>query len=150
MIRKRFPLLCLTALLTLLLCTAAHAERKKFEHFSMDIPAGWTATEDTDAKGQKTVIVTNPAKGLTVMVGIEKLEGKSVKDKCEEFAKQVGSSVEEMGSDTFGVTFTGADGKNSLMVMAPLDAEHGFGFAITGFENELDPDIEAMMNSIED
>ncbi|MDR1946938.1 MAG: hypothetical protein LBQ51_07220 [Desulfovibrio sp.] len=143
---KKSLLTLLALLLTLAFAVSASAARKKFTDFSVDVPEGWESTEDTDAKGLKTAILTNAKKKITVMIGVEPLEGKTLKQKAEEFAKQVKGTVQAVEGGNILVTYEGNDGSVTVLLS---DIEDGrfFGAAIVG--DIEDSDVDAIMNSIE-
>lgn len=103
--------LALTLVLTLSICSTASAARKQFTDFSLDIPDGWSSEEHTDESGLKTVILI---KGDTnAMIGLEPLEGKTLRHKVDAFAKQVNGKIEYLEDDTWSVTFTGDGGEKN-------------------------------------
>ncbi len=135
-------------LLSMALCGAAAAARKKFTDFSLDVPAGWTSSEHTDDKGAKTAVLVNRAKKITLMIGMEGLGGKNTKAKAEEFAKLVGSKVENLGEGVFSVTFQAEGGKTKAIIIDAEDGKNFLGIAITG--NENDPEVAAIIDSLDD
>ena len=100
----------LTLVLSIALCGTAFAARKKFTGFSLDIPAGWESTEHTDDKGVKTAVLTNAAKKVTPMIGVDALGGKTIQQKAEELAKLVGVAAEDLGDGAFGAKVTSPQG----------------------------------------
>jgi hypothetical protein len=143
---KKSLLTFLALLLTLALAATASAARKKFTDFSVDVPNGWESTEDTDAKGLKTAILTNAKKKITVMIGVEPLEGTTLKQKADELAKQGKGKVQAVEGGNILVTFKS---KDEMMTVLLSDIEDGrfLGAAVIG--DIEDSDVDTIMNSIE-
>ncbi len=152
MAKKTF-VLAISLLLTLVLCSIASAERQAFTDFSLDIPAGWTATEETDAKGAKTVVINNAAKKITIMLGYENLDGKTLKDKANELSTATNGQLVEIDAATYVVTFKDANGVDNIAFLGVEDANatRFMGFGVIGGASAMqDPEVDAIMNSLEE
>jgi acylphosphatase len=143
---KKNLLAALTMLFTLAFLSTAFADPKKFTDFSVEVPAGWEATEDTDAKGLKTAILTNAKKKITVMIGVEPFERKTLKQTADEFAKQVKGTVQTVEGGNILVTYEGNDG-DATVLMSDIEDGRFFGAAIVG--DVQDSDVDAIMNSLQ-
>lgn len=145
---KKLSFFALACVLGLLLASTASAERKQFTDFSIDVAAGWDATEHTDDKGNKTVLITNAAKGMTLMIGIEKLEaGATHKNAADKAAAQVNGTVTEEDGG-FSIAFKDAKGQEGEAAIVVVDDTSFLGIAITGGSVD-DPDVSAMLDSME-
>lgn len=146
---KRTLTCLMTLALSFALCATAAAEMKKFSGFSVDVPAGWTAAEQADANGNKAAVITNAAKKITVMVSVMPLNGKTIKEAVDEFAKQVGGKAEDLGDGVFGIAYKGPDGNDiTTLSMAMPDGKHSIAAAVIG--DTEDPEVEAIINSIDE
>lgn len=145
---RKILILAIALVFTVALFGTAAAARKQFSDFSIDIPAGWASSEHVDEKGNKTAVLSNSSKEMKMLIGFEPLEGKTVKQKAEEFAGMVKSSVSDLGDETYHIPFADGDGKETHMILAPTDDGRFLGAAITG--NMNDPDVEAILDSIDD
>ena len=147
MAKKTF-VLAMSLLLTLVLCGVASA--KAFTDISVDVPAGWEATEDTDANGAKTVIISNAAKNIKIMVGFESLAGATIKDKATELSTAVGGEIVELEPTALTVNFKDANGVDNIVILSVENASDTrfLGLAVVGANAMQDAEVDAIINSI--
>ncbi len=72
---KRFLAVCGGLLAVLLLAVGVRAEEVKNEFFILDLPSGWTVTQNPAAEGRCRVAVRNNAEKVVVAIAISKLPG---------------------------------------------------------------------------
>ncbi len=117
---KRF---LIAAVLALALPFAALAAVQEFEHFTIDVPAGWSTTQDGP-----TVGVMADDKSASMSVTVSEIEGgMPLRDVAAEMSKALGGTAPEVDSDgdhsfTFNngasnAMITGEDGKWFMMLV---------------------------------
>lgn len=117
---KRF---LFAAVLALALPFAALAAVQEFEHFTIDVPAGWTATQDGP-----TVGIVADDKSASMSVTVSEIEGEMpLRDVAAQMSQALGGTTPEVDSDgdhsfTFNdgasnALITGEDGKWYMMLV---------------------------------
>lgn len=139
--------LALAAVLALVLTAAAFAQ--DFGAFTMDIPAGWTASQNGP-----TAIVAKDDKTASLSVTIMPAEGNSAKTFAEAFAEEFKKSfatvtTPEADSDgTYSWDMVTAEGVKSYAMLAVEDGKCKLT-VMTALENAPE-DIAAMLESIKE
>jgi len=140
--------LFLIPLLVMVFSGPALAEMRRFSDFILDVAPGWKAEEITTDKNLKAVVINHPQKETMLMLGLEPLNGKSVKEKTDEFAKEVKGESEYLGDGIYLVAFKNQEGVNTFVTLLAADEDqHYLAAAIIG--DPTDPDVQHMLDSIE-
>ena len=110
-------------LLSLALCLPAMAEVKDFGVFTVDVPAGWNATQD---KESGVVIIAAADKSAVLTIFVSPTEGVSVADIAQMFATELKGSTpqRQAGADEVYV-FTYKSGEvESTAVISAADKDY--------------------------
>jgi hypothetical protein len=124
--------LCLSA-------STAFAEMKTFPKFKVDVPAGWTASQD----GETVILVAND-KSASVSITVASTQGMTLKDLAAAMAQQLKGSQPQAFDDGYYFTFK-SEAVESSAIITGDDKEYAL-FVSTGDS----PQIEQIMNSLED
>ena len=112
-----------------------------FGRFTIDVPSGWTATQDGSTVG----IVKND-NTASMSITIDSTEGASLKDIAEEFSKAFSGTKPEKDSDgDFSFDFTNQNGVSSHCIVTSEEGEYAL-LVLTGLENAPD-DMSAILGS---
>ena len=138
----------LILLLVTLFSGSALAEMRRFTGFSLDLAPGWKAEEVSGPDNLKAVIINHPQKKTMLTIGLEPLNGKSLKEKTEDLAKEVKGESEYLGDGVYLVAFTNQEGVDTFITLvAANEGREYLAAAIIG--DPTDPDVQHMLDSIE-
>ena len=90
--------------------TCAWGEVMEFRYFSLDVPEGWTVSEDGSAV---TVTAEDGTGSLSLTAGSP--NGKSIAELAGEYSARLGGTPPEAGEDG-GYTFECEDGKSQAVI----------------------------------
>jgi hypothetical protein len=143
---KKNIFVCVAIILALAMASAAGADTQKFKNFSLDVPDGWTATED---KANDTVTIDADDGSAAIAITYSDAEGAKAEDVAAEMSKQLGGSApkaDENGYQTF--TFEADDGKKgNVMVAVDEDKDDGLIITLIGAHPEMSDIIGSMKES---
>ena len=132
--------LALSALVLALTAACAFGGVQDFGRFTIDVPAGWTATQDDSTVG----IVKND-NTASLSITIDSTEGTPLKDIAEEFSKAFSGTKPEADSDgDYSFEFN-QNGVNSHCIITSEEGEYAL-LVMTGVENAPD-DMQAILGS---
>ena len=132
--------LALSALVLALTAACAFGGVQDFGRFTIDVPAGWTATQDDSTVG----IVKND-NTASLSITIDSTEGTPLKDIAEEFSKAFSGTKPEADSDgDYSFEFN-QNGVNSHCIITSEEGEYAL-LVLTGLENAPD-DMSAILGS---
>ena len=129
----------LSVLAVLAFSAAAFAAVQDFKDFTVDVPEGWTATQD----GTTVAVVAND-KSASVSITVDKREGKEPKDLAAAFAQALKGSEPVLEDDVYHFDFKNESGVESRGILS-ADDERYFLLVITG----QNPELEALIDSIQ-
>ena len=138
---KRSAVLAMAAVI--LAAAAAFAGVQDFGKFTVDVPAGWTATPDGETVG----IVKND-NTAAVSITYDSLDGASLKEIAEAFVGALnGKGLKDEGG-VYSFTMTNENGVESKCYVSGDDKNYGL-IVVTGGENAPD-EVSAIMDSLTD
>ena len=127
----------------ILAAAAAFAGVQDFGKFTVDVPAGWTATPDGETVG----IVKND-NSAAVSITYDSLDGASLKEIAEAFVGALnGKGLKDEGG-VYSFTMTNENGVESKCYVSGDDKNYGL-IVVTGGENAPD-EVSAIMDSLTD
>ena len=136
---KRLAVLSVMAVLFSAAC--AFGAVQDFGKFTLDIPEGWTATQDGS-----TVGIVKDDSTASMSITIDSTEGASLKDIAEEFSKAFSGTKPEADSDgDYSFEFKNQNGVNSNCIVTSEEGEYAL-LVLTGLENAPD-DMSAILGS---
>lgn len=133
---KRFVI---AAVMALALPFAALAAVQEFEEFTLDIPSGWTATQEGP-----TVIVVADDKSASGSITLAPTEGHSLEELAAAFSQQFGGT--EPQEDEEGDIFFTFNEENSVAMLTMADDSRYLLYVRTGDSEAMD----AIMRSIQE
>ena len=133
--------LLLALTLVAVFAAASFAGVQDFGKFTIDVPEGWTATQDGETVG----IVKND-NSAALSISVDSTEGASLKEIADEFVKALNGRNLTFTDGTYQFEMTNANGVDSKAVLSGDDSNYAL-FVVTGAENAPD-DISAMMDSL--
>jgi len=137
----------LTALtLVAVFAAASFAAVQDFGAFTMDVPDGWTASQQGP-----TSIFTKNDNTASLSITVAETQGYSLKDLADAFVAEFKKSFASVGTpegDANGYSWvmTTNNGAESKAILSGDDSKYAL-FVVTGGENAPD-DISAMMDSL--
>ena len=135
---KRFALAALVVALT---AVCAFGAVQDFGKFTLDIPAGWTATQDGS-----TVGIVKDDNTASMSITIDSTEGAALKDIAEELSKELSGTKPEADSDgNYSFDFMNQNDVNSHCIITAEEGEYAL-LVLTGSENAPD-DMTAILGS---
>ena len=121
----------------------AFAGVQDFGNFTVDVPEGWTATQDGETVG----IVKND-NTASVSISYDSLDGASLKEIADAFVEALnGKGLKDEGG-TYSFSMTNANGVESKCYLSGDDKNYAL-IVVTGGENAPD-DVMAMMDSLKE
>ena len=96
--------------LLLLSASCSYAEIMEFENFSLDIPEGWTATEN-----KFSVRVDSADGSASLLISTGNPDGKSIGDMAVSFALELGGTMPEKDEDG-GYSFEFNNGRSQAAI----------------------------------
>ena len=134
----------LTALaLVAVFAAASFAGVQDFGKFTVDVPEGWTATQDGETVG----IVKND-NSAALSISVDSTDGASLKEIADEFVKALNGRNLAFTDGTYQFEMTNANGVDSKAVLSGDDSNYAL-FVITGAENAPD-EISKMLDSVKE
>lgn len=127
-------------MLVLGLAVSASAATKTFKHFSMDIPAGWSTSEEGN-----TAIIVADDKSAALTITKEGTDGMSAKDLAAAFSKELKGTTPTQDGEAFMFDFKNGAGVDSKCVLMVEGKEYAL-FVMTGTSDKFGP----MLQSIKD
>ena len=137
--KKLFLALTLVAVFA----AASFAGVQDFGKFTIDVPEGWTATQDGETVG----IVKND-NSAALSISVDSTEGASLKEIADEFVKALNGRNLTFTDGTYQFEMTNANGVDSKAVLSGDDSNYAL-FVITGAENAPD-EITKMLDSVKE
>ena len=135
---KRFALAALVVALT---AVCAFGAVQDFGKFTLDIPTGWTATQDGS-----TVGIVKDDNTASMSITIDSTEGAALKDIAEELSKELSGTKPEADSDgNYSFDFMNQNDVNSHCIITAEEGEYAL-LVLTGSENAPD-DMTAILGS---
>lgn len=136
--KKVLSVLCCLAL-CLLMSGVAMAAVQTFEKFSVEVPAGWTSSQQ-----EETVLLTADDKSAAIAIVVDSTNGATLDDVVTGYVKEFGASEPAYEEGAYTFTFKNAQGVDSTAVMVGDNNTYAL-FIITG-EN---PQVDEIMMSLE-
>ncbi len=135
----------LSMLVILVLVSQASAKIRRFGHFSVDVPSGWTG----ELQGQ-TLIVKSERVNASVAVAFAETGGASLTEIVERLYTQMdGEGLEKDSDGDYTFTFTNLAGGQSFAIITGED-DYYLVLSITGYDvEEVQADIEAILDSVD-
>ena len=140
---KRMYVIAAVAVLAVLTVFGASSEARvmEFDHFSIDVPAGWQVEED---KENYTVGFTAPDNSAALTVAVIENEGMSLEEYAHGIQNELnGNNLQELEGG-YMFEFTTANGVDSIGIVSG-DDDMVMLLTIIGEHD----DIDAMVNSME-
>jgi len=139
---KKLYLAVLVAFLAALTFGAtAEAARQTFEHFSINVPAGWVVNDD---RANSTVTFIAPDESAALTISAFEHGGASLGDLANALMQQLnGADLTRADADTYQFSFT-AEGVDSLAFVSVQEAYCVFITVIGGHA-----DIQGMLESVQ-
>ena len=131
----------LAAVFAVLAATMAFAGVQDFGAYTINVPAGWTATPDGE-----TVGIVKDDNSAALSITYDTSDGASLKEIADAFVQALNGKGLKQDGDSYTFSMTNANGVDSQCFLAG-DAEHYALFVVTGLENAPD-EISAMMDSL--
>lgn len=123
--------------------TASLAAVQDFGKFTIDVPAGWTATQDGE-----TVGIVKDDNAAAVSISVDSTDGASLKELADAFVKELNGRNLNFVDNTYQFEMTNANGVDSKAILSGDDKMFAL-FVITGAENARD-DILKMLDSVKE
>lgn len=137
---KRVGLLTVFLILvTLIFSASAFATVQDFKDFTLDVPDGWTATQD----GATVIVIAND-KSASVSLTVDKKNGVEAKDLAAAFAKQLNGSEPVLEDEVYHFTFKNNDSGVESRAILETDDEKYLLTVITGDNPEITSIVESM------
>ena len=134
----------LTALtLVALFAATSFAAVQDFGTFTVDVPAGWTATQDGSTVG----IVKND-NAAAISITSDSTDGASVQEIAEAFVSALNGRDLQGADNTFTFAMTNANGVDSTCYVYGEDGKYAL-IVVTGGENAPD-EVDAIIQSLQD
>lgn len=131
----------LATIAVVLSAVCAFGAVQDFGRFTIDVPQGWTATQDGSTVG----IVKNDSTA-SMSITIDSTEGAALKDIAEEFSKELSGTKPEADSDgDYSFEFKNQNDVNSHCLITADGGEYAL-IVLTGSENAPD-DMKAILES---
>ena len=134
--------LALAAVLALVLSAAAFAGVQDFGEFKVDVPEGWTATQDGETVG----IVKND-NTAAISITVDKTDGASAKEVAEAFVEALNGKGLKKDGEGYTFTFDNGNGVTSEALVVTDDGKYAL-FVITGKDN-APQDVAAIVSSLQ-
>ena len=131
----------LAAVMAVLAAAMAFAGVQDFGAYTIDVPAGWTATPDDE-----TVVFLKNDNTCSMSIPYASTDGASLKEIADAFVQALNGKNLKQDGDTFTFGMTNANGIDSECYLAG-DESHYALFVVTGRENAPN-DIASMMDSL--
>ena len=120
---------------------AAFAGVQDFGKFTVDVPAGWTATPD-----EETVGIVKNDNTASISITVDSTEGEAVKDIAEAFVEALNGRNLKAEGDSYSFEMTNANGVDSKAFLSGDDKHYAL-VVVTGLENAPD-DVSQIINSL--
>ncbi|MBQ9420055.1 MAG: hypothetical protein IJU31_06760 [Synergistaceae bacterium] len=127
--------------LVALFAVAAFAGVQDFGKFTVDVPEGWTASQDGE-----TVAFLKNDNTASASVTVAETEGASLKELADAFVEALGGKNLQPVDGTFTFEFTNENGVVSKAVLSGDDKNYAL-FVMTGIENAPN-DFDTIINSL--
>ncbi len=137
-------LLALVVVLSLAATAAFGAVQEfgKTVKYTLDIPAGWTASQE-----DSTTLVVADDNSASLTISVESTEGKSLDAVAKELSEALKGTTPEADADgDYSFTFDNGNGVTSH-VLVTGDEGMFCAFVMTGIENKAD-EIQAILGSL--
>ena len=131
----------LAAVLALVLASAAFAGVQDFGSFTVDVPAGWTATQDGETVG----IVKND-NTASISISVDSTDGASAKELADAFVEALKGKNLKQDSGAYTFSFDNGNGVNSEAILMAEGGKYAL-FVVTGKEN-APAEVSAIVNSL--
>lgn len=134
-------ILALVAVLVFV-ATAAFGAVQDFSKFSLDVPAGWSASEQDD-----TVTLIADDKTASMTISVASTEGNSLEVVANSLSETLKGTKPEVDADgDYSFTFDNGNGVTSHALITGADGMF-CAFVMTGIENKAS-DIQAILGSL--
>ena len=135
--------LSIAVLLVALFAAVSFAAVQDFGKFKIDVPAGWTATQDGETVG---IVKDDNTAAISITYG--NTDGASLEEIAEEFVKALKGRNLQNNEGVYVFEMTNANGIDSKCILTGENQEYGL-VVITGGENAQE-EVDAIMSSIKD
>lgn len=133
----------LAAIVAVFSAAMAFAAVQDFGKFTVDVPAGWTATPDGE-----TVGIVKDDNTASMSITYDSLDGSSLKEAADAFVEALNGKGLKQEGDMYTFTMTNANGVESKCFIGGDDKNYCL-IVVTGAENAPD-EISAIMDSIKE
>ena len=133
----------LAAVLAVFSVAMAFGEVKDFGKFTINVPAGWTATPDGE-----TVGIVKDDNSASMSITYDSLDGSTLKEAADAFVEALNGKGLANNDGLYTFTMTNANGVESKCYLTGDDKNYGL-IVVTGGENAPD-EISAMMDSLQE
>ena len=133
----------LAAVVAVFSAAMAFGAVQDFGKFTVDVPAGWTATPDGETVG----IVKND-NTASISISYDSLDGASLKEVADAFVEALNGKGLAQDGDVYTFSMTNANGVESQCFLSGDDKNYGL-VVVTGAENAPE-EVSAIMDSIKD
>lgn len=134
--------LSIAVLLVALFAAVSFAAVQDFGKFRVDVPAGWTATQDGETVG---IVKDDNAAAVSITYG--DADGASIEEIATEFVKALKGRNLQNNDGIYTFEMTNANGIDSKCTLTGDDKEYGL-IVVTGGENAQE-DVDAIMASLD-
>ena len=134
--------LSIAVLLVALFAAVSFAAVQDFGKFRVDVPAGWTATQDGETVG---IVKDDNAAAVSITYG--DADGASIEEIATEFVKALKGRNLQNNDGIYTFEMTNANGIDSTCTLTGDDKEYGL-IVVTGGENAQE-DVDAIMASLD-
>ena len=130
---RRKIFLYMIVILVMAMVSQASAKIQKFEHFSVNVPTGWSA----ELQGQ-TLLVKSKRMNASVAVAFAETGGASLSDIAERLYTQMeGEDIERDSDGDYTFTFTNLAGGRSFAIITGTE-EYYLVLSVTGCKHPHD------------
>ena len=122
---------------------ASFADVQDFGKFTVDVPEGWTATQNGE-----TVAIVKKDNTASMSITVDSTDGSSLKELADAFVEALGGRNLQVSDGTYQFEMTNANGVDSKAVLSGDDKNYAL-FVMTGIENARE-DMSKILDSVKE
>jgi len=122
---------------------ASFAGVQDFGKFTVDVPEGWTATQNGE-----TVAIVKKDNTASMSITVDSTDGSSLKELADAFVEALGGRNLQVSDGTYQFEMTNANGVDSKAVLSGDDKNYAL-FVMTGIENARE-DMSKILDSVKE
>lgn len=129
--------------LVVVFAAASFAGVQDFGKFTVDVPEGWTASQDGE-----TVAIVKKDNTASMSITVDSTDGSSLKELADAFVEALGGRNLQVSDGTYQFEMTNANGVDSKAVLSGDDKNYAL-FVMTGIENARE-DMSKILDSVKE